>query len=59
MVKLVPLLEEEEREISKERLYEDKERRQLSKTVEDSLTVLASWTQTSIFQNSEKYISVI
>ena len=41
-MKLVPLVEEEEREISKERLYEDKEIRQLSKTLEDALTILAS-----------------
>lgn len=42
MVKLVPLAEEEEREILKERLCEDKERRKLSKTLEDALTILAS-----------------
>ena len=42
MVKFVPLVEEEEREISKERLYKDEERRQLLKTLEDALTILAS-----------------
>lgn len=42
MVKLVPLVEEEEREISKERLYKDEERRQLLKTLKDALTILAS-----------------
>ena len=42
MVKLVPLAEEEEREILKERQCEDKERRKLSKTLEDALTILAS-----------------